>query len=94
MKPAAYIIPLDNLFKFCDPETREEKFELVGTCLNIANILECPTKPEDLCKISMFVQDHISDVLALKPYQGKGRVVGEVEGTLNGESFTSDVRMH
>lgn len=94
IKPAAYIIPLDNLFKFVDPKTPQEGLELLGSCQNIAKVLECPTEQKDLIRIAMYVQDNMDKVLKLKPYQGKGKKVADVEGTFNGKSFTSDVRVH
>jgi hypothetical protein len=42
----------------------------------------------------MYVQDNIDKVLKLAPYSGGGRTVGEVEGKLNGESFTSQVKAY
>ena len=94
LKPACYVIPLDNLFKFCAPANAHEEFSLVSSCMAIANILQCPTDKQSLSRISMYVQDNIDKVTELKPYQGKGRVIGEAEGTLNGKSFTSEVRAY
>lgn len=94
MKPACYVVPLDNLFKFCQPESRVEEEDLIASCFNMAQILECPTEKNALIKLSMYVQDNIDKVLKLAPYSGEGHTVGEVEGKFNGESFTSQVKAY
>ena len=94
IKAACYVLPLDNLFKFAAPANADEEFELVRSCHVMAEVLECPTDKQSLMRLAMYVQDNIDKVFSLKPYQGKGSVVGEVEGVLNGESFTSEVVVH
>jgi len=94
IKAACFVLPLDNLFKFTAPENAEEEFALVQSCRGMAAVLECPTDSKSLMRLAMYVQDNIDKVFDLKPYDGKGRVVGEVEGQLNGESFTSEVTVH
>jgi len=94
LDPPCYVIPLDNLFKFCAPANAHEEFALVESCIEIAKVLGCPTDKRSLSRISMFVQDNIDKVTELKPFQGKGRVIGEAEGTLNGRSFSSEVRAY
>lgn len=94
LKPACYVIPLDNLHKFCAPADAHEEFALVESCMAIAEILECPTDRQALAKISMYVQDCIDKVTELKPYQGRGHVIADVEGQLNGKAFTGEVRAY
>lgn len=94
LKPAAYVIPLENLFKFAAPEDKREEFELLESCFAIAEALDCPKDSGALSKIAMYVQDSIDKVFNVKPYQGKGRKIADVEGKLNGKSFTSEVASH
>ena len=94
LKPAAYVIPLNNLFKFIAPDDAEEEFELIRACNEIAQVLECPTDREALMRIAMYVQDNVDKVYNLKPYDGQGELIGAAEGKLNGESFTSEVRLY
>ena len=94
LKPAAYVIPLNNLFKFAAPENQQEEFDLLQSCINIANILGCPKEKKDLMRIAMYVQDSIDKVFTLKPYMGEGKAIADVKGTLNGKEFTSEVTAH
>ncbi len=94
LKPAAYVIPLANLFKFAAPEDQQEEFELLQSCVNIANILDLPKDKQALMRIAMYVQDSIDKVFKLKPYMEKGRKIADVEGSLNGKKFTSEVTTH
>jgi len=94
VKPACFVIPLDNLFKFAAPADAGEEFELVRSCYAIAQVLGCPTDKQGLMRLAMYVQDNIDKVFNLRPYNGKGRAVGHAEGKLNGKSFTSEVVVH
>lgn len=100
IKPAAYIIPLDNLFKFAPEDENGNRNDIqaiqdaFNTCLNIAQILDCPTDSKSINNIGKYIQDNFYKVINLKPHMEKGKAIADVKGKFNGKEFTSEVTAH
>lgn len=90
---AAYVIPLNNAHKFY-PETRQEVEDAFRTAQSIAKILECPDHPETWPRLLLFIQDGLSELLAMKPAQQQRKVVGEGKLIVDGEARTFEVTEH
>jgi hypothetical protein len=86
------IIPLETAYRYDEPETLEDKADVLLSCRKIAEALDLPQDNATCAHISMFVADGLEELLRMKPYGSREKkAVGEFWGTVDGEKVSGEM---
>lgn len=85
------MIPLSSMYKYDEPETREEQQQVMDSCRNLAVHLGIDTSTPSLAQLAMFIADGLDDLLKLPPFEEKQVAVGEVELSAGGQKIAQTV---
>ena len=86
------IVPLESAYRYDEPETFQEKEDVLISCQHIAVALDLPQDAATCAHIAMFVADGLDDLLKMKPFGNRDqRVVGEFTATVDGEKHCGEL---
>ena len=87
------MIPLSSMFKYDEPETDDDKRQVMASCFGIAQHLGLELNTACLSQLAMFIADGLDDLIKAPPYEEKKMKIGEIDILENGKVVSRTVEV-